>query len=101
MVKQKFTVINAKGRDYSALNHCTTLNLVEDGVYVYHKLIIPSLSHFAVNDSGNRVVVSDATKFAVANKYFVYNGDIYYSEVDSPVKVDTSKFNIVQDIREV
>lgn len=101
MVKQKFTVINAKGRDYSSLNHCTALDLVDDGVYVYHKLIIPSLSHFAVDDSGNRVVVSDATKFAVANKYFVYNGDIYYSKEDSPANVDISKFKIVQDIREV
>lgn len=101
MVTQKFTVINAKGRDYSALNHCTPLDLKKDGVYVYHKLIVPSLSHFAVDEDNNRVVVSDAKKFAVANKFFVYNGDIYFSKEDSPAKVDVSKFTVVQDIKTV
>lgn len=101
MVTQKFRVINAKGRDYSSLNHCTPLNLEQDGVYIYHKLIVPSLSHFAVDESGNRVVVSDAKKYAVAKKYFVYKGDIYYSKEDCDANIDTSKFEIVKDIREV
>lgn len=102
MVTQKFRVINFRGRDYAALNHCTPLNLEKDGIYIYHKLIVPSLSHFAVDEHGHRVVESDATQYAVANKYFVYKGDIYFSNQDCDAnKIDTSKFEIVKDIRDV
>lgn len=101
MVTQKFKIINARGKDYASLNHCDPLNLEKDGIYVYHKLIIPSLDHFSVDEHGHRVVEADAAKYAVAGKYFVYKGNIYFSEVDLDLKVDTTKLTIVKDIREV
>lgn len=76
IIHQKVEELNINREDYRR-ELLTIFSTPSDGTFTYYKLIVPQILHFAVYKNPQEV-----EKYNVADKYFFYDGKLYYSKID-------------------
>lgn len=61
------------------LSASKVIDLPKDGTYTYYRILLPKFSHFL-----------NGSTYEVANKYFVFNNEVYYSEENLVADPDDS-----------
>lgn len=74
--------------DDEELSVSQVITLPKDGTYTYYRILLPKLEHFL-----------NGSTYEVANKYFVYNNEVY--RVDSDIVAAPSDDYIVDDYLQI
>ena len=88
------TVINQRTHDIESeddaqIKTSLAISLNADGTYTYYRMLVPSIKHYL--ESGT---------YKVADKYFTYEGEVYYSSQDL-TSMDVSSCTLIVDYTKV